>query len=926
MLHILTKNVTLHFIQLSGSQSTKQHNQFKMKRIILILLFTTLISNLWAQHPSSQWARDYDLDNFVGLKSEGPVPSDLRLSLDELYTLDKQRVRDYTDGKLPNSDKVLSASYHINKLMASGRILYGDPLTHMVERIADTLLKDYPTLRNELRFYTIKSPEVNAFATGQGMVFVCTGLIAQVQDEAQLAFVISHEIIHYLRKHSLEHITRDKHDSDDIEAETREMRDFIKFHNRSREMESEADSLGLTMFYLNSPFSKDVTEGFFDVLQYSYLPFDEVPFATAFFNTPYFKMPSEYFLDEVAPITARDDYDDSLSTHPNILKRRTRTAAIIGGQNGGVHYLMTSREEFDFIRTLARMECIRQDLIHAEYARAFYDCYLMQCVMPNNHYVNRAMCQSLYGLSKHKTYTNNSSAVGDYKDFEGEVQQSYYFFRKVKREDLALLTAHSLYTMHNRYPNDKQISDMCSDIFADLYEKYNYTTSSFASSVDTASNDTVDNSHETKYQRLKKKKKNQQMRDARTYAFTDLFLSDPSFERYLDSHLRTHETPENNFTSNERQIIYNPSYLVFNRHLWEINYRKSYHNEEHLFSQIAKAASANGIASENFSDQSLHETTSSDRYNEFVDIVEWVTEYWNTEGNFDMLNSMQPTMDLISQRYNVSSINMTKVFNINHLGRKVSGFSFYLILVPPLLPAVIESLASATEITIVQSMQIDAHNGHTLKKSTYTYNYQDEDARVTNAIYRHFRTALDSTCKNTGYLGSHFLTTLTGTIGIGSENIEWNSFPRRSVIGLGANLSVGYAVSNKDMFEVSVGYLPTSYNETVNSDLYSIFINYRNFLKNDIAPFGRSFAVGLGYADYQLAEAVDGYEKHNPYFGIHLDIGRNYMISKQFSLGYTLQYNLIVNPKTMTENSFNSQVFLYNVFRIGLTLGFLPHK
>ena len=106
----------------------------------------------------------YDLNNFTGIKSEGPIPADLRKGLGELYSEDKQRVRDYNDGKLANRDRVLEASYHINRLTSNGRILYGDPITRMVERIADTLLKDYPGLRGELRFYTVKSSSVNALA------------------------------------------------------------------------------------------------------------------------------------------------------------------------------------------------------------------------------------------------------------------------------------------------------------------------------------------------------------------------------------------------------------------------------------------------------------------------------------------------------------------------------------------------------------------------------------------------------------------------------------------------------------------------------------------------------------------------------------------------------------------------------------------
>ena len=140
--------------------------------------------------------QQYSLDHFVGLKAEGTIPADLRKNLAEIYSEDKQRVRDYNDGKLTNRDRVLEVSYHISRLMNNGRILYGDPITRMVERIADTLLKDYPQLCSELRFYTVKSPAVNAFATGQGMIFVTTGLVAQAENESQLAYIISHEVIY----------------------------------------------------------------------------------------------------------------------------------------------------------------------------------------------------------------------------------------------------------------------------------------------------------------------------------------------------------------------------------------------------------------------------------------------------------------------------------------------------------------------------------------------------------------------------------------------------------------------------------------------------------------------------------------------------------------------------------------------------------
>ena len=170
------------------------------KRLVLLIVLWVAASAA-AQQP-------YMPNSFHGLESEGEIPADLKKSLRELYNEDKQRMRDYNDGRLKNRDMVLAVSYNINRLTSNGRILYGDPITRTIERIADTLLKDYPELRGQLRFYTVKSASVNAFATGQGMIFVNLGLVAQVENEAQLAFVIGHEIIHYYRKHTWEEMSR----------------------------------------------------------------------------------------------------------------------------------------------------------------------------------------------------------------------------------------------------------------------------------------------------------------------------------------------------------------------------------------------------------------------------------------------------------------------------------------------------------------------------------------------------------------------------------------------------------------------------------------------------------------------------------------------------------------------------------------------
>jgi predicted Zn-dependent protease len=54
-----------------------------------------------------------------------------------------------------------------------------------------------------LRVYIVDDPNSNAMTAPNGMVIVWTGLLLRTQNEAELAFVLGHEITHYLKRHSL---------------------------------------------------------------------------------------------------------------------------------------------------------------------------------------------------------------------------------------------------------------------------------------------------------------------------------------------------------------------------------------------------------------------------------------------------------------------------------------------------------------------------------------------------------------------------------------------------------------------------------------------------------------------------------------------------------------------------------------------------
>lgn len=66
----------------------------------------------------------------------------------------------------------------------------------IVDRLAGPRAKD-------LRLYILEFPDFNAFAFPNGALVVLTGLLLRTENESQLAFVLGHEITHYLKRHSV---------------------------------------------------------------------------------------------------------------------------------------------------------------------------------------------------------------------------------------------------------------------------------------------------------------------------------------------------------------------------------------------------------------------------------------------------------------------------------------------------------------------------------------------------------------------------------------------------------------------------------------------------------------------------------------------------------------------------------------------------
>lgn len=83
----------------------------------------------------------------------------------------------------------------------SGRLMADPALNGYVRDVVCRLAGDYCA---DIRVYVVQTPHFNASMAPNGVMQVWTGLILRAENEAQLAYVLGHELGHYLRRHSVQ--------------------------------------------------------------------------------------------------------------------------------------------------------------------------------------------------------------------------------------------------------------------------------------------------------------------------------------------------------------------------------------------------------------------------------------------------------------------------------------------------------------------------------------------------------------------------------------------------------------------------------------------------------------------------------------------------------------------------------------------------
>lgn len=94
-------------------------------------------------------------------------------------------------------------SERFEQAIAQQGLLYGDlALDAYLQSVTDRMFPEVPP--GTLRVRAIRDEEMNAFALPSGAIYVNTGALLRIRNEAELASLLGHEVTHVTAEHSLE--------------------------------------------------------------------------------------------------------------------------------------------------------------------------------------------------------------------------------------------------------------------------------------------------------------------------------------------------------------------------------------------------------------------------------------------------------------------------------------------------------------------------------------------------------------------------------------------------------------------------------------------------------------------------------------------------------------------------------------------------
>jgi beta-barrel assembly-enhancing protease len=709
---------------------------------ILISLFVVMTIDGFSQT---------DFTNYKFIKSANPVPTEV---YQDVYEHLEQNTEVLENANIKKSlakkaeKRYLSSSYAINILFTSGVV----------------------------RVYAVKSATVNAFTTNNGSIFINLGLIAQCTNEAQLAFVIGHEITHYQKQHSLKDILEDDKASRrkgqyDKMSKSERLSSLSRF---SKDQEIEADKGGFDLFVKSDYGTKNIANTF-DILKYSYLPFDDVKYDLSFLETNHLKFPSEYKLskiNEIGKIAEENEKDgddeDEHASHPSCgIRKKIIEDLISKGNTNGTDFIQ-SKEKFEEVRDIVRFEITYLYLTQGKFGSSIYNAFLLSKKYPNNKFLTKCVAMSLERLCEYQTSESVDKYMPTENEIEGEIHALYHFIDKSTNAEQGIYVTSVAFAKEAtaKFPGDK---DFVRILKRSMYlqkkslnlSKEDFSEVPFVSEKKSAEkalvDTTINQDNLDKYEKIKQKElKNIADTDTLSentfwkYAYVD-YMKDTNFTNLFDMKIKKKKngsTIEKDLYTKSRKgigmkesfCIVSPNYLKYKNNFIKekstLMIEKTLRNRTTLGDRVIKVAELAKVETTILNKDHLT-SSSANVLNDYYWSELFLSNYFSDNVNDVDRIIFQETIDDLKTRHISTNFYYSGMVEQNRRGAQ--GFLILSILYFPLCPLTVPAYVNSKHSLSFYSIMLNMEQNKILYLDTKEVKSRDIGGLVESFYYANFR-------------------------------------------------------------------------------------------------------------------------------------------------------------------------------------------
>lgn len=342
------------------------------------------------------------LVNFTPTTVQGEIPAIYQWNKEQYYTqpfthlsasgVDQEKIESFRELYRAN----------LYSLFWSGNVLFGDEYSVYLNQIKDKVLEanNMSLLKTAITCYAWKTNEIVPKTLIDGSVLVPIKLIAKTESEAQLAFLISHEISSYQQIVNKEYALFLK--TTGSLSQKSGLFDILSEFNSNFVKNESSDDLNGYKLYQKTDYNQEDALDLLLIMQFSSLDYGETKITPSFFNTKYGEIPLAFFENLSEDIETDVAEIESTKNAEKYETRIEKLGELIDFEIGK-KFMILSAEKFKELSMTSKFEC---QLIHVEnknYIKAMNESYALLELYPENEFLQDCLIGSLYALAKSET-------------------------------------------------------------------------------------------------------------------------------------------------------------------------------------------------------------------------------------------------------------------------------------------------------------------------------------------------------------------------------------------------------------------------------------------------------------------------------------------------------------------------------------------